>query len=181
MFAALLEKLQRRQDLTVEESAAAMEEIMEGRAQSAQIAGLLIGLAMKGERPSEVVGLARTMRSRATRLSRQFSDVFDTCGTGGDRAHTFNVSTVSALIVAACGVRVAKHGNRSVSSRCGSADLFETLGVNITRDAGRGRALPGSGRDRVLLRAHLPSVDAACWPDAKGSRRAHGVQPSWDR
>ncbi len=132
MFAALLEKLQRRQDLTVEESAAAMEEIMEGRAQSAQIAGLLIGLAMKGERPSEVVGLARTMRSRATRLSRQFSDVFDTCGTGGDRAHTFNVSTVSALIVAACGVRVAKHGNRSVSSRCGSADLFEALGVNIS-------------------------------------------------
>jgi anthranilate phosphoribosyltransferase len=131
MFAALLEKLQRRQDLTVEESAAAMEEIMEGRAQSAQIAGLLIGLAMKGERPSEVVGLARTMRSRATRLSRQFSDVFDTCGTGGDRAHTFNVSTISALIVAACGVRVAKHGNRSVSSRCGSADLFEALGVNI--------------------------------------------------
>ena len=96
MFAALLEKLQRRQDLTVEESAAAMEEMMEGRAQSAQIAGLLIGLAMKGERPSEVVGLARTMRSRATRLSRQFSDVFDTCGTGGDRAHTFNVSTISA-------------------------------------------------------------------------------------
>lgn len=132
MFAALLEKLQRRQDLTVEESAAAMEEIMEGRAQSAQIAGLLIGLAMKGERPSEVVGLARTMRARATRLSRQFSDVFDTCGTGGDRAHTFNVSTVSALIVAACGVRVAKHGNRSVSSRCGSADLFEALGVNIS-------------------------------------------------
>ena len=132
MFAALLEKLQRRQDLTVEESAAAMEEMMEGRAQSAQIAGLLIGLAMKGERPSEVVGLARTMRSRATRLSRQFSDVFDTCGTGGDRAHTFNVSTVSALIVAACGVKVAKHGNRSVSSRCGSADLFEALGVNIS-------------------------------------------------
>jgi anthranilate phosphoribosyltransferase len=132
MFSALIEKLQRRQDLTVGEAAAAMEEIMEGRAQPAQIAGLLIALAMKGERPAEVVGLARTMRARATPLSRSYEDVFDTCGTGGDRAHTFNVSTVAALVVAACGVRVAKHGNRSVSSRCGSADLFEALGVNIS-------------------------------------------------
>lgn len=131
MFPALIEKLQRRQDLTVEEAAAAMEEIMEGRAQPAQVAGLLIGLAMKGERPAEVVGFARTMRAKATRLSREYSAVFDTCGTGGDRAHTFNVSTVAALVLAACGVRVAKHGNRSVSSRCGSADVFEALGVNI--------------------------------------------------
>jgi anthranilate phosphoribosyltransferase len=131
MFSALIEKLQRRQDLTSDEAASAMDEIMEGRAQPAQIAGLLIGLAMKGERPAEIVGLARTMRARATRLSRPTPNVFDTCGTGGDRAHTFNVSTVAALVVAACGVRVAKHGNRSVSSRCGSADLFEALGVNI--------------------------------------------------
>ena len=132
MFPALLEKLHRRQDLTVAEAAAAMDEIMEGRAQPAQIAGFLVALGMKGERPAEIVGLARTMRARATRLSRTFEPVFDTCGTGGDRAHTFNVSTVAALVVAACGQRVAKHGNRSVSSRCGSADLFESLGVNIT-------------------------------------------------
>jgi anthranilate phosphoribosyltransferase len=131
MFASLIEKLQRREDLTTDEAAGAMEEIMEGRAQPAQIAGLLIGLTMKGERPSEVVGLARAMRSRATRLSRDHSPVFDTCGTGGDRSNTFNVSTVAALVLAACGVRVAKHGNRSVSSRCGSADLFEALGVQI--------------------------------------------------
>jgi anthranilate phosphoribosyltransferase len=131
MFSALIEKLQRRQDLTSEEAAGAMDEIMGGRAQPAQIAGLLIALSMKGERPSEIVGLARTMRARATRLSQPIPDVFDTCGTGGDRAHTFNVSTVAALVVAGCGVRVAKHGNRSVSSRCGSADLFEALGVNI--------------------------------------------------
>lgn len=132
MFAPLIEKLQRRQDLTTEEAAGAMDEIMEGRAQPAQIAGLLIALAMKGERPSEIVGLAQTMRAKATKLSRAFGDVFDTCGTGGDRAHTFNVSTVAALVVAACGVPVAKHGNRSVSSRCGSADLFEALGVNVS-------------------------------------------------
>jgi anthranilate phosphoribosyltransferase len=135
MFSSLIEKLQRRQDLTADEASAAMEEIMEGRAQPAHIAGLLIALAMKGERPPEVVGLARTMRAKATRLSRSFPDVFDTCGTGGDRAHTFNVSTIAALVVAACGVRVAKHGNRSVSSRCGSADVFEALGVNVTAPA----------------------------------------------
>lgn len=132
MFPALLEKLQLRQDLTVDEAGAAMEEIMEGRAQPAHIAGLLIGLAMKGERPAEIVGFAQTMRRRATRLGREHAPVFDTCGTGGDRAHTFNVSTVAALVLAACGVRVAKHGNRSVSSRCGSADLFEELGVHIS-------------------------------------------------
>ena len=134
MFSALIEKLQRRQDLTLEEAAAAMGEIMEGRAQPAQIAGLLVGLSMKGERPSEIVGLAQTMRSRATRLSRTHAPVFDTCGTGGDRSHTFNVSTVAALALAACGVRVAKHGNRSVSSTCGSADLFEALGVRISAE-----------------------------------------------
>jgi anthranilate phosphoribosyltransferase len=132
MFAPLLEKLHRREDLTTDEAAAAMGEIMEGRAQPAQIAGLLVALRMKGERPGEIVGLAQTMRARATKLSRAFAPAFDTCGTGGDSAHTFNVSTVAALVLAACGVRVAKHGNRSVSSRCGSADLFEALGVNIT-------------------------------------------------
>jgi anthranilate phosphoribosyltransferase len=134
MFPALLEKLQRRQDLTADEAAAAMEVIMNGAAQPSQIAALLIGLAMKGERPAEIVGLARTMRARATKLSKDHAPVFDTCGTGGDRAHTFNVSTVSALVLAACGVRVAKHGNRSVSSRCGSADVFEALGVNVAAD-----------------------------------------------
>jgi anthranilate phosphoribosyltransferase len=131
MFTGLIDKLQRRIDLSVDEAAAAMETIMDGQAQPSQIAGFLVGLAMKGERPAEIVGLARTMRARATKLSRVFDPVFDTCGTGGDGAHTFNVSTVAALVLAACGVRVAKHGNRSASSRCGSADLFETLGVNI--------------------------------------------------
>jgi anthranilate phosphoribosyltransferase len=131
MFAPLLEKLHRREDLTVDEAAGAMTEIMEGRAQPAQIAGFLVALGMKGERPPEIVGLAKTMRARATKLSKTFDPLFDTCGTGGDRAQTFNVSTVAALVLAACGVRVAKHGNRSVSSRCGSADLFEALGVNI--------------------------------------------------
>src|SRR3954469_18322737 len=127
----LLDKLQRRVDLSVDEAAAAMEAIMDGQAQPSQIAGFLVALAMKGERPDEIVGLARTMRARATRLSRTFAPVFDTCGTGGNGADTFNVSTVAALVLAACGVRVAKHGNRSASSRCGSADVLEALGVTV--------------------------------------------------
>lgn len=130
-FPAVIDKLQRRVDLSVDEAAGVMETIMDGQAPPSQIAGFLVGLAMKGERPDEIVGLARTMRARATKLSRSFAPVFDTCGTGGDGAHTFNVSTVAALVLAACGVRVAKHGNRSASSRCGSADLFEAMGVNV--------------------------------------------------
>jgi anthranilate phosphoribosyltransferase len=131
MFQPLLEKLIRREDLTSDEAAAAMAEIMAGRAGEAQIAALLVALAMKGERPAEIVGLARTMRAHATALSRTYDGVFDTCGTGGDRSGTFNISSAAAVVVAACGVRVAKHGNRSVSSQCGSADVFEALGVRI--------------------------------------------------
>ena len=131
MFATLLEKLTRHQDLTAEEAAAAMGEVMAGRAASSQLAGLLAALLMKGERPAEIVGFARAMRAHAVKLTAPAGDVFDTCGTGGDRSGTFNISSAAALVVAACGVRVAKHGNRSVSSRCGSADVFEQLGVNI--------------------------------------------------
>lgn len=131
MFSTLLDKLLKHHDLSSSEAAAAMEEIMAGRAAPAQIGGLLIGLAMKGERPDEIVGLARTMRANAVRLVSTRGEVFDTCGTGGDQSHTFNVSSVVALVLAGCDVTVAKHGNRAVSSRCGSADLFEALGVNV--------------------------------------------------
>lgn len=131
MFSALIEKLGRREDLTTGEAAEAMAVIMRGEAAPAQIAGLLIGLAMKGERPSELVGFAQTMRSQAVALSKPVEPVFDTCGTGGDHSGTFNISTAAALTLAACGVRVAKHGNRSVSSRCGSADVLEALGVTV--------------------------------------------------
>jgi anthranilate phosphoribosyltransferase len=131
MFAPLLEKLQRHDALTTEEAAGAMAAIMRGEATPAQIAGLLMALRAKGERPEELVGLARAMREAAVPLPQAFSDVFDTCGTGGDNAGTVNVSSMAAVVVAACDVRVAKHGNRSVSSRSGSADVFEALGVNI--------------------------------------------------
>jgi len=132
MISTLIEKLGRREDLTTDEAAGAMAVIMRGEAAPAQIAGLLVGLTMKGERPAELVGLARTMRTEAVALSRPAADVFDTCGTGGDRSGTFNISTAAALVVAACGIPVAKHGNRSVSSRCGSADVVEALGVKVS-------------------------------------------------
>ena len=131
MFTALIEKLVRHEDLTADEAAAAMQHVMDGAVSSAALAGLLSALAMKGERPAEIVGFARTMRANAVKLSSPAGEVFDTCGTGGDRSGTFNISSAAALVVAACGVRVAKHGNRSVSSRCGSADVFEQLGVNV--------------------------------------------------
>lgn len=129
MFAEWLEKLRRHEDLTEDEAATAMGIIMDGDAKPAHIAGLLMALALKGERPPEMVGFARAMRARAVPLPGDVGPVFDTCGTGGDGAHTFNVSTAAAIVLASCGVRVAKHGNRAVSSRCGSADVFETLGV----------------------------------------------------
>jgi len=131
MFTPLIEKLVRHEDLTADEAAAAMQQVMDGNASPAALAGLLSALAMKGERPAEIVGFARTMRANAVKLSSPAGDVFDTCGTGGDRSGTFNISSAAALVVAACGVKVAKHGNRSVSSRCGSADVFEQLGVNV--------------------------------------------------
>jgi anthranilate phosphoribosyltransferase len=147
MFTALIEKLTRREDLTTGEAAAAMARIMDGEAAAAHIAGLLVALRLKGERPEELVGLAQTMRARAVKLSGAYPEAFDTCGTGGDGAGTFNISSVVALVVAACGIRVAKHGNRSVSSRCGSADVFEALGVNV--------AAPPAVVERALVEAGM--------------------------
>jgi anthranilate phosphoribosyltransferase len=131
MFPALIEKLRRQEDLTVAEAADAMAVIMRGEAAAAQIAGLLVALSMKGERPEELVGFAQTMRANALPIVPPPGPVFDTCGTGGDRSGTFNISTAAAIVLAACGMRIAKHGNRSVSSQCGSADVLEALGVNV--------------------------------------------------
>ena len=131
MFPTLIEKLRRQEDLDADEAAAAMDAIMSGTAAAAQMAGLLVGLAMKGERPSELVGFARAMRAHAVPVAAPEGIVFDTCGTGGDRSGSFNISTAAAIVMAACGTQVAKHGNRSVSSLCGSADVLEALGVNV--------------------------------------------------
>lgn len=131
MFREQLEKLIRRDALTSDEAASSMGAIMDGTVSEPVIAAFLMGLAMKGERPAELVGLARAMRDRAVAPSRLRPEAIDLCGTGGDGAQTFNISTMASIVVAACGVPVAKHGNRSVSSRCGSADVFEALGVPV--------------------------------------------------
>ena len=116
--------------LTEEEAGACMEEIMEGAATPAQIAGFVVALRAKGETIDEVAGLVRTMRRYAAKVEVT-GEVLDTCGTGGDRSGTFNVSTAAAIVCAGAGARVAKHGNRAASSRCGSADVLEALGVKI--------------------------------------------------
>jgi anthranilate phosphoribosyltransferase len=112
------------------ETAAAMTEIMEGAATPAQIAGFVVALRAKGETTEEIVGLVRTMRAFAERIEVA-GDLLDTCGTGGDRTGTFNVSTAAAIVCAGAGAKVAKHGNRAASSRCGSADVLEALGVKV--------------------------------------------------
>lgn len=112
------------------EMAECMKEIMEGKATDAQIGALLTALRIKGETVEEITGAARIMREKATTIKAP-DGVLDTCGTGGDMSHTFNISTTTALVVAGAGVPVAKHGNRSVSSQSGSADVLEALGVKI--------------------------------------------------
>lgn len=130
-IADLFDQLRRHEDLSSDQAAAEMGAIMDGERLPSQIGGLLMALALKGERPSELVGFARAMRQRAVPLPGRITGVFDTCGTGGDGAQTFNVSTAAAIVMAGAGVRVAKHGNRAVSSRSGSADVFEALGVAL--------------------------------------------------
>jgi anthranilate phosphoribosyltransferase len=115
--------------LSEQEAGSVMALIMDGEATPAQIGALLVGMAVRGETEDEIVGFARTMRARAVPLTAK--SVVDTCGTGGDGAGTFNISTVASLVVAACGVPVAKHGNRSASGSCGSADVLEALEVRI--------------------------------------------------
>jgi anthranilate phosphoribosyltransferase len=168
MLSPLLEQVQRREDLTSEQAAEAMAAIMDGRATPAQVAGLLMALRMKGERPEEIVGFARTMRDRGVRLQGDYADGFDTCGTGGDGGGTFNVSSVVALVVAGCGVRVAKHGNRAVSSRCGSADLFAALGVNT--------AAPPAVVERCLQEAGIAFLFAPTFHPAM----RHAAEPRRD-
>jgi anthranilate phosphoribosyltransferase len=127
---AVLGRLMARRDLTADEAAAALTEIFAGDATPAQIAAFITGLRIKGETVEEMTGLVRTMRDFAERVPVA-DDAIDTCGTGGDRSHTINVSTIAAFVAAGAGAKVCKHGNRAASSASGSADLLEALGVVI--------------------------------------------------
>ena len=126
-----IEKCLSGEHLTVSEASNALDTIMTGQATDSQIAGLLIALRAKGESVDELVGFAQTMRDHSVKVSIEDSDAIDMCGTGGDGSGTFNISTVASFVAAGAGVTIAKHGNRSVSSQCGSADVLTALGVNI--------------------------------------------------
>lgn len=119
------------QDLPIEVAEESMNSIMEGKATDAQIASLITALRMKGETIDEITAFAKVMREKAVQIKPHSEDLLDTCGTGGDAKCSFNISTTVAFVASAAGVKVAKHGNRSVSSKCGSADVLEALGVNL--------------------------------------------------
>src|SRR5579862_2394096 len=156
----ILLKLCRREDLTRAEARDAFLHVMSGEATDAQIGGLLVGLAAKGTTAEELVGAASVMRQKATGLGFACDGVIlDTCGTGGDVRGTFNISTAAALLAAAAGVKVVKHGNRSASSRSGSADVLERLGVRLdVEPAQLKRCLDEANLCFAFARAHHPAM-----------------------
>jgi len=141
-----------------------MEVILSGRASTAQIAAFLVALRMKGETAGELIGFARAMRAMASHVPADLAGgpLLDTCGTGGDARGTFNISTIVAFVVAGAGVRVAKHGNRSISSRCGSADVLERLGVRVAVEADQAaRAIREVGIGFLFAPAFHPATKHA--------------------
>lgn len=131
MFLSALQSVMDGNDLTENEMVSAMTDIMDGEVTDSQLAAFLTALHIKGETVAEIVGAARVMRAKAEKLNIKATPLVDTCGTGGGKADTFNISTASALVAAGAGVNIAKHGNRAVSSQSGSADVLKCLGVNL--------------------------------------------------
>ena len=146
MIGAAIKRVVAGENLTRDEMHAVFSHVMDGQATDVQKSALLVALKMKGETADEIAGAAMAMRERVTPLQTSGRTLVDTCGTGGDGRGTFNISTVAAIVAAAAGASVAKHGNRAVSSSCGSADLLSELGVNIDLDAARmSRVLEAAG------------------------------------
>jgi anthranilate phosphoribosyltransferase len=171
MIKELIQKAMSGQNLTEEDAFAGMGALMEGEATDAQIGAWLAALRMKGETVEEVTGFARAMRSRVVPVEAP-PEVIDTCGTGGDRSGTFNISTAAALVAAGAGAKVAKHGNRSVSSQSGSADVLKALGVKI--DAGPevvAACIREAGIGFLFAPGHHPAMKHVI-----GARREMGVR-----
>ncbi len=159
MATPILEKLIRKEDLSADEARSLMSDIMSGRLDEARMAAILTALRMKGETVEEIAGFASVMRANAVHIQPARRGLIDTCGTGGDARHTFNISTAAALVSAAMGIPVAKHGNRAVSSRCGSADVLEALGVNIQLTAdGASRLIDRVGIGFLFAPQHHPAM-----------------------
>ena len=178
MISETIDRLLAGDALSAGDTEAAVGLVMRGEADPAQIAGLLVALRAKGETVDELVGAARAMRAHVVEVRPARADLVDTAGTGGDGSGTFNISTTAALVAAACGCAVAKHGNRAASSRSGSADMLEALGVPIALTPGAGGRDDRPLRLRLPARARAPSGDAPRGAGAALARRAHGLQPA---
>ncbi|MFH0914996.1 MAG: anthranilate phosphoribosyltransferase [bacterium] len=173
VFSDILQRLAERRDLTRAEAASALEQMVDGAVGDAQAAAFLMGLRVKGETAEEITGLAETMRRLAVRVETSHGDrLVDIVGTGGDNLGTFNVSTTAAIVVAGLGVKVAKHGNRAASSRCGSADVLEALGVRV--DLGPREV--AACLDRVGMGFMLASLYHPASGKVTGVRRALGIR-----
>lgn len=165
-------KLVENKPLTHDEAHQTLREIMSGEATPAQIAAFITALRIRGETPEVIAGSALAMREKFTGIEAPQGVVVDTCGTGGDASHTFNISTAAAFVVAGAGVTVAKHGNRSVSSKCGSADVLEALGVNLAADPAR---LAQCLREIGIAFLFAPNLHPAM-KHAIGPRREIGIR-----
>ncbi|RED58695.1 MULTISPECIES: anthranilate phosphoribosyltransferase [Cohnella] len=160
-----LSKLMSGDDLTREEAFGVMTTIMKGEATPAQIGGTVIALRMKGETTDEILGFAEAMRAVSNRVATEHNNLLDTCGTGGSGVHKFNISTASAIIASAAGVRVAKHGNRAMSGKAGSADVLEALGVNINLTAEQAaECLEQTGICFMFAQLYHPALKHAAAP-----------------
>jgi anthranilate phosphoribosyltransferase len=171
MIKEAIKKLVEKESLTSDEASAVMEEIMSGEATPSQLASFITALRMKGETADEIIGLAKTMRAKAIPVAFEQPSL-DTCGTGGDCAGTFNISTTASFIAAGAGIKVAKHGNRAMSSCCGSADVLEALGVKIELSAEQvARCIEEAGIGFMFAPAFHPAMKYAA-----ATRREIGIR-----
>lgn len=171
MMRTVLEKLLRREDLAYDDARALMQVIVSGELSEPQIAAVLIALRAKGETVDEIAGFVSALRDKAIRVTASRDDLVDTCGTGGDGTHTFNISTAAAIVAAGAGVGIAKHGNRALSSKCGSSDVLEALGVRTVAPERVADVIDRTGIGFMFAPAHHPALKHAA-----GVRRDLGVR-----
>lgn len=171
MIRDTLENLLKQRDLTRAEASALMDAIVSGELSDVQIAAVVVALRAKGETVEEIAGFVSSLRDKVIRVTAAREGLVDTCGTGGDGTHTFNISTAAALVAAGAGVGIAKHGNRALSSRCGSADVLDALGVENVAPDRVGEVIDRAGIGFMFAPAHHPALKHAA-----AARKALGVR-----